>query len=124
MKKSAWKRRIISLMKEAGTYKTAFNPVIETLATILERRDFAYEEFISAGGQACIEKVSDRGAKNIAKNPRLQAWQDLNSIALSYWRECCLSPAALKKLSAEALEKSGNDIFATLLEKITDSEQA
>ena len=122
MKKSAWKKRIISQMETAGTYKPAFDSVIETLAMILEHRDAAYQQFVESGGEVCIIKTSDRGAKNIAKNPRLQVWQDLNNTALAYWRECCLSPAALRKISAEVM--SGNtdtgSVLDALLKKITD----
>lgn len=109
-------------MEEAGTYKPAFDSVIDTLATILEQRDAAYNEFLDSGGQTCIEKISDRGARNIAKNPRLQAWQDLNNTALAYWRECGLSPGSLRKISAEEMksQKQETDIISMLLEKITE----
>lgn len=119
MKKNAWKRRIIEATKEAGTYKPAFTQVIDSLAEILEQRDSAYMQFLESGGQACIEKITDRGSRNIGKNPRLLVWDDLNRTALAYWRELGLSPAALRKASSETMEKQ-NDVFTMLLEKITE----
>lgn len=122
LKKPSWKRTIIAAMKEAGTFQPAFDSVIESLATILSQRDSAYNEFIEAGGQACIQKISDRGSVNIAKNPRLLVWNDLNNTALAYWRECGLSPASLKKISSEIMTEKTGDVIEALLEKITSDE--
>ena len=118
MKKAAWKKRILSQMEDAGNYKPAFDSVIDTLAAILEQRDSAYDEYIADGCRACIEKVSDRGAKNIAKNPRLQTWQDLNTTALAYWRECCLTPAAFKKACLSSVTAQDRNSFDKLLDKM------
>ncbi len=102
--RAAWKTKIKKQMVAVGTYKPAFDSAIDTLADILERRDAAYEEFLDEGGAACFEHVSDRGAVNLKKNPRLTVWQDLNAQALTYWRDLGLTPAGLKKLNEEALK--------------------
>ena len=93
-----WYNLIITQTKELGVYKPSFDSVIETLASILEKRDIALQEFEESGGELVTEFVSDRGATNLKRNPRLQVWQDLNSQALAYWRDLGLTPAGLKKL--------------------------
>ena len=117
MDRIEWEKRIKAAMAEAGLDKPQFALVVESLAEILAQRDKTFAEYIKSGGQACIVKTSDRGAKNIAKNPYLSLWLDLNAAALSYWRECCLSPAALRKISAEALNGTDkNTVFDKMLE--------
>ena len=103
--RSTWKSQIKKQMKSVGTYNAAFNSSIDTLADILERRDAAFQEFLDAGGEACFEHISDRGARNIKKNPRLTVWQDLNTQALAYWRDMGLTPAGLKKLNEAAMKE-------------------
>lgn len=120
MDKKEWEKTIKAAMAENGLDKPGFSLVVESLAEILAQRDKAFEEYINDGGKPCIIKTSDRGAKNIAKNPQLLVWLDLNNLALQYWRECCLSPAALRKISAEIFTRAGNDfdaIIAALFEK-------
>ena len=114
--RAAWKTKIKKQMVAVGTYKPAFDSAIDALADILERRDAAYEEFLDEGGKATFKHISDRGAVNIKKNPRLQVWQDLNAQALAYWRDLGLTPAGLKKLNEEALkaEKAGSALEEAL----------
>lgn len=116
--RGTWKTRVKKAMVAIGTYNTSFDDAIDTLADILERRDRAFQDFLDAGGAACFEHVSDRGAVNIKKNPRLTVWQDLNAQALAYWRELGLTPAGLKKLNEAALKpkKEANALAAALKE--------
>lgn len=111
-----WKSKIKEAMVKVGTYNASFEGAIDTLADILERRDSAYREFLEEGGAATCEHVSDRGAVNVKKNPRLQVWQDLNTQALAYWRDLGLTPAGLKKLNEAAL--SGGKAGSTLEEAL------
>lgn len=111
MKKNSWKKTILQQMEAIGTYKDSFKSVVEALAEILEQRDAALTEFKKSGGEACIIHTMDNGTETIKKNPRLQAWQDLNKDALSYWRDLGLTPAGLKKLD-EALQKDGGKMSA------------
>lgn len=104
-----WQNLIIAQTKELGTYKPSFDSVIETLASILEKRDQALKEFEDTGAELVTEFVSDRGATNLKRNPRLQVWQDLNSQALAYWRDLGLTPAGLKKLKDLEI-KSTSDV--------------
>ena len=41
-----WKAKIVKACKAAGTYKEYFEPVVNTLADILDKRDAAQKEFI------------------------------------------------------------------------------
>ena len=114
--RGAWKSRIKKAMVQVGTWNASFDDAADTLADILERRDVALQEFLVEGGKATFEHISDRGAVNIKKNPRLQVWQDLNAQALAYWRDLGLTPAGLKKLNEEALkaEKAGSALEEAL----------
>ena len=98
MTKSEWQKKIIKACKAVGTYQKPFNPVIETLAAILERRDEAEEVFRAGGSEILVEHVNKGGATNIEQNPALRLINDLNRDALAYWRDLGLTPAGLKKL--------------------------
>lgn len=122
MNKDQWKRALLKQTKKLNTYQDAFKPVIETLAVILEERDNTFEEFEASGEGCVVEHISDRGATNMKKNPRLQVWMDLNTQALTYWRELGLTPAGFKRLNdtiaskdeATNLEKALNGIAKEL----------
>ena len=108
MTAAKWKRKIKKSLVDAGTYKNIFDAVIESLSDVLEQRDRAKEQFDASGGNMVISYTNKGGATNPAKNPFLVAWDDLNSTALSYWRELGLTPASFKKMtgsSAPAEEK-------------------
>lgn len=119
MKKAEWKKKIKSHCTELGTYKDSAEPIIDTLASILEKRDAAEEEYKAGGSQPMVEHKSDRGSINKVKNPLLQIITDLNTQALAFWRELGCTPASLKKLNADALTaKATADGFEQLLAKI------
>lgn len=103
--KKQWKARITKACKDAGTYQPYFVPIIDTLATILETRDRAQYTFEQAGSRATIVHTNKAGAANIQKSPQLTAIMDLNTQALSYWRDLGLTPAGLRKINAEAIEE-------------------
>ena len=105
-------------MKKANTYQRQFDPVVSALAEILEQRDRAYEEFIATGACVVVDKVSDRGSINKAKNPLLQTWNELNATALQYWRELGLTPAGLKRINDAAMQKKegGSALETALIE--------
>lgn len=105
MNKAEWKEKIIKTTKEVGTFKDEFvEGVIDALAEILEQRDRAYLDFLESGAEIVVEKTSDRGAKNLSKNPRLVVWSELNTQALAFWREIGLTPAGLKRINEMAIK--------------------
>lgn len=104
MKKTQWKKIIKDQAEGVGTYRKEFEPLIDTLADILEQRDDAYKEYTDAGAEKVVEVVSDRGAVNLRKNPRLAIWEDLNKQAMDFWKEMGLSASSLKRLNESAMQ--------------------
>ena len=98
-----WKKAIRKATKQAGTYKKIFDAPIDALSKILEERDRTFAIYVEGGCQSVVERVSDRGARNSAKNPLLTIWTELNRDALAYWRELGLTPSGLKKLNEQAM---------------------
>ena len=118
MKASQWKRKLIQQCKDVDTYQDSFLGAITTLASLLERRDEAYAEFVAGGCQTMVTRISDRGAVNQAINPLLKLWQDLNRDALAYWRDLGLTPAGYKRLNLEAAQAKSNDGFDKILSQL------
>jgi len=118
MKKTQWKKRIIADMTAIGTYREAYDSVIDTLADILERRDAALKQWKDEGCLLTIIKTQDRGAKNPAKNPLLAILQECEKDALSYWSQLGLTPSGLKKSFAEDKEKAKASMLATALKDL------
>lgn len=118
MKATDWKKRIKKACTDAGTYKPFFDSVIETLASILERRDMAEEQFVQTGGRVVVSHTTKTGATNIVQNPALRVVNDLNRDALTYWRDLGLTPAGYKKLTSNVVEDPTAQGFEKLLERI------
>ena len=118
MKAAAWEKSIIEQCKAVGTMKPAFKATISTLADILEQRDATYQQFVQEGSRLVIERVSDRGAVNSAKNPLYVIWNELNSQALAYWRDLGLTPKGLKAISEEALKPEKTDPFVDKIDQL------
>lgn len=115
MKKRTWKVRIRAATKGAGTYREFFDPVIDTLAGILEKRDLAEEEYQKAGGKALIRHTNKAGATNVELNPSLRLVNDLNRDALAYWRDLGLTPAGLRKIDEAAMRPQKRSGLAEIL---------
>ena len=113
-----WESEVRAQVKAVGTYREAYEPVIMTLATVLEQRDRAYADYIEDGARSTIEKTRDRGAKNVGINPKLRAWQDLNAQALAYWRDLGLTPAGLKRIDEKATKAPRKSALAEALESL------
>lgn len=120
MKKAEWVEKIRKCCDDAGTYRIFFDPVIDTLAGILEARDRAQEQFDQSKGNPVISYTNKGGATNLVKNPALVALMDLNAQALAYWRDLGLTPAGYKKLNADVVEKNTGGGLEKLLGKILE----
>lgn len=118
MKKTAWKRKIVQQTKAVGTYKEAFEPVIITLAGILEQRDQVYEQYIEEGAEPLHEYTNKNGSTNLTKNPLLVLWDELNKSALTYWRDLGLTPAGLKKIDEQSMKPKKVSALAEALKSI------
>lgn len=101
MNRAEWSARIRQSCEDAGTYKPYFDDVITTLASILERRDRAEEEW---DGITVVEHTNRGGVTNKEQNPSLRLINDLNRDALTYWKELGLTPASLKKINETAMQ--------------------
>lgn len=111
MNKAGWKKKIRAACEGAGTYRPFFDPVIDSLAATLEKRDDALRQYEENGGEPVIIHTNHGGHANMTKNPCLVLWNELNNTALHYWRDLGLTPAGLKKINENALaeKKSGFD---------------
>lgn len=109
MNKDEWKQKIINASEDAGTYQPFFDSIIDTLASMLERRDDAEEMFKKSGGHVLVKHTNKAGATNLEQNPALRLVNDLNRDALAYWRDLGLTPAGLKKLKDLEI-KSASDV--------------
>lgn len=118
MKKTAWKNRIISATKAVGTYRDAFLPMIDTLANILAERDKIYQEYVETGAKPVVKHTNKNGSTNMAKNPLLVSWGDMNTSALSYWRDLGLTPAGLKKIDESAIKGKKMSALGDILRDI------
>ena len=120
MNRENWRRIITESCEKVGTNEPQYEPVMDTLAGILEKRDLTEAEFEASGGECMIVKINTRsGEPNQAKNPALSLYMDLNTQALSYWRDLGLTPAGPKKINADALNaKATSDGFEALLAKL------
>lgn len=119
MDRNEWKNRIFEACEEAGTYRSFFDPVIDTLSKIMETRDSAQAQFDALGGKTIVKHTNKGGSTNIVKNPALMVIMDCNTQALAYWRDLGLTPAGYKRLNAEVVKESNAGAFERLLEKIT-----
>lgn len=119
MTKDEWKNLIIQSTEQAGTYRSFFDPVIDTLAGILERRDMAQDTFDKFGGQVLVKHTNKGGSTNLEQNPALRLINDLNRDALAYWRDLGLTPSGLKKLNDGAMKPEENKrSFGDILSEI------
>ena len=120
MNKKTWKTKIKKACRDAGTYKPYFDHVINTLAGILEKRDEAMDMYDMDDSETIIIEVTNSKGTAKVKNPLIAIWEDLNKLALQYWRDLGLTPAGLKKINeesfAKAKERQGNSLL-DLLEK-------
>ena len=104
MTAAEWKEKIVLSCKDAGTYRNCFEDVIDTLASILETRDKAKEQYEKTGAEPVIMYTNKGGAANPTKNPILATVDELNKTALTYWRDLGLTPKGLKAIDESAVK--------------------
>lgn len=119
MDSQKWKNKIKRCCRAAGVMQPHFQPVIDALADILARRDEAAEQFFESGGSVVVEYTNKGGNTNTVKNPYYVVWNELNTIALSYWKELCLTPAAYKKACGSVMKMNdGSSKLTKALESL------
>jgi hypothetical protein len=107
MTRANWIKRIKSSCEQAGTYQPYFDDVINTLASILERRDAADKAMNHQ--PLTIEHTNKGGNTNIERHPLTRMIDELNRDALSYWRDLGLTPKGLKAINEDAMKKEPVD---------------
>lgn len=103
--KATWKKKIKAACEEAGTYRSQFEIVIETLAEIMETRDEAAKQYKLSGNKPVIAHTNKGGHTNLVKNPALAVINEQNQQALAYWRDLGLTPSGFKRLDGKAVEQ-------------------
>ena len=121
MTKTKYKDIILAQLQQLGTYESAYDNVIESLAAILEQRDKTMKEFKAAGGKSIIEYTNKGGSTNMTKNPLLVLWDDLNKSALAYWRELGMTPSSFKKMTGGTLVEEKESGLVAALKSIESS---
>ncbi len=106
MNSKEWRKKIKKACETVGTYQPSFDDVIDTLSAMLEERDRIYLQYVEEGSQPLVLVVSDRGQENWRDNPLLTTWRSLNRDILQYWRDLGLTPAGLKKIVDESMNKN------------------
>lgn len=113
-----WRKRIKDDTQAVGTYRPAFDSVIETLADILARRDQIREAFEESGEPPVVEHTNKGGSTNLEQNPAIRLINDLNRDALAYWRDLGLTPAGLKRIDEKAMQKKKGNALAEALREL------
>ena len=117
MDKQIWANRITKACVDAGTYEPYFDDVIGTLASILENRDKAQEQYEEMDCQPIIEHTNKGGNTNLVKNPALVLINDMNGQALTYWKELGLTSKAFQSMQKNGFKKK-ETTFEDLLDGI------
>lgn len=118
MTKSKWKAEIWGQMSALGVKDEAYENQVDALARILEQRDRTFKEFKDSGRESAVVHTNKNGSKNLAKNPLLVMWDDLNKSALAYWRELGLTPSSYKKITGDTPKKEKPGGLAAALMEI------
>lgn len=105
MTKNDWQNRIAQSCKDAGTYESYFDDVIETLAGILENRDRAQEQFETMKCQPVVQHTNKGGNTNLVKNPALVIINECNAQALTFWKELGLTAKAFQQMQNAGFKK-------------------
>ena len=86
-----WAGVIREACRAAGTYQPYFEEPIQALGEILAKRDAAARQYRETGEKPVVVYTNKGGAANLVKNPMLVLWLDLQSAALSYYKELGLN---------------------------------
>lgn len=117
MTSKTWIKEIKKQMTLKNVDYSGFENVIQTLSELLEQRDKIFKQYQDEGSIIMVEYTSNRGETNMVINPLLKEWQNMNRDALVYWRELGLTPAGLRKI----LDDSMNKPEASPLDKVLEN---
>lgn len=100
--KSVIKRATIRAMKELGTYKKEFDPLIEIYAELREQYAVLSGRF-AAGGYPFEVSTADGGSK---KAPIVATLESLRKDILAYTDRLCLNPKTIDGITVETKKQS------------------
>ena len=118
-----WQTIIEECMKAAGTHKDCFILPVKTLAAILEKRDKAEAFLEETGGEILVEHVNQGGNVYIEQNPAVRLINDLNRDALTYMRECGITPKGLKQITEKLQTEAPKDPFFDMIRRVEEMTQ-
>jgi phage terminase small subunit len=113
MKRAGYKKKIIRLCKDAGTYADYFEMTYDNLAYLLEVYDKAKNQFKASGEKPVIAYTNTAGKTNLVENPALTAINKLSATMLTYYEKLGLTPKGLKSLG-ENIQKEENSLEGIL----------
>lgn len=109
------KTKTRKIMRDLGTYKQEFEPVIEIYAELKEQYDFLTEKFIQEGFR--FSEETQTGTK---KAPIVTTLESLRKDILSYARDLGLTPQGLLKFDENAFAQQKysklSQLFGGLME--------
>ena len=86
-KKAGYKKKIIKLCKDAGTYADYFDMTYDNLAYLMEVYDKAKNQFKASGEKPVIAYTNTAGKTNLVENPALTAINKLSGTMLTYYEK-------------------------------------
>ena len=113
------KRTIIERMQKLGTYKPQYMEAINRTAKLYVHMDEIEAAFERSGGKIIITHTNKAGAKNLVKNPFLQARDEVYTQLLAHERELGLTPAALKRINEAAMAKEKKSTLGEALKALS-----
>lgn len=108
MTKDGYKKRIKKSMENLGTYKSEFDMLIETMATIMSLRDANLEEWEKENMAQVAIFTNTAGASNVQKSPYFINNLQYNEQILKYGKALGLTPDGAKNLGALVSEPEFN----------------
>ena len=115
MEAKKWEAKIRQMLKASEIEPKKYAPLIQTLASILEKRDLTLEHFELTGGKPVVMYTNKGGKSNPVKNPYLVLWDDLNKSALAYWRDLGLTPSSYRKMTGDTPKRESGGALAEAL---------
>lgn len=104
-------------MRKAGTYNDCFVLPVTILSEILEKKDRAELHLQETGCEMIVEHVNQGGNVYAEQNPTVRLINDLNRDALTYMRECGITPKGLKQITEALQMEKAEDPLDKVLRK-------
>lgn len=111
MTERQFRNSIVKQMKDVGTYNDSFVHAIDHLAKSLYDYQEVRLQFEDDGSRIMVEHTNKAGADNWIKNPIYISIEKLRADILIYCRELGLTPAGLKRINEQGMQKEKSSKF-------------